>query len=110
MRHRRLDIPGYAFPLQFWPQVAAAKLRVTEIPVRLIYNDPNRHFGGALDEADNRLKHYLMVLCGEMKRLSENPLTAWNPGASANIITEPAGVSSQPRHATADSFCCCMTE
>ena len=49
MRRLRLTEPGYAFPLQLWPQVAVAKLRVTEIPVRLIYNDPNRHFGGSLD-------------------------------------------------------------
>ena len=48
--------------MQFWPQVAAAGLRVTEIPVRLIYNDPNRYFGGILDDADNRLRHYLDVL------------------------------------------------
>ncbi len=78
MNRLRLDVPGYAFPLQFWPQVAAAKLRVKEIPVRLIYNDPTRHFGGALDDADQRLKHYLKVLCGQMKRLAEHPLPAEN--------------------------------
>ena len=50
MRRLRLTEPGYAFPLQLWPQVAAAKLRLTEIPVRLIYNDPTRHFGGTLDD------------------------------------------------------------
>ena len=45
---RKLDLTetGYAFPLQFWPQVFEAGLRVMEIPVRLIYNDPTRHFGG----------------------------------------------------------------
>ncbi len=31
---------GYAFPMQFWPQIYEAGLRVTEIPVRRIYNDP----------------------------------------------------------------------
>jgi len=68
MRRLQLDVPGYAFPMQLWPQVAAAGLRVTEIPVRLIYNDPNRHFGGQLDDADNRLKHYLQVFNDEMRR------------------------------------------
>jgi dolichol-phosphate mannosyltransferase len=74
MRTLRLDEPGYGFPLQLWPQVAAAKLRLTEIPVRLIYNDPTRHFGGALDDAGNRLRHYLQILCDEISRLKENPL------------------------------------
>ena len=51
MRKLQLDEPGYAFPMQFWPQVWHHGLRVTEIPVRLIYNDPTRHFGGKLDDA-----------------------------------------------------------
>jgi len=76
MRRLRLTEPGYAFPLQLWPQVAAAALRITEIPVRLIYNDPTRHFGGALDDAGNRLRHYLYTLSDEIKRLAENPLPA----------------------------------
>ncbi len=63
-----LDQSGYAFPLQLWPRVAQAGLRITEIPVRLIYNDPNRHFGGNLDDAGNRLRHYLDVLHAELHR------------------------------------------
>jgi hypothetical protein len=69
MRQLKLDVPGYAFPMQLWPQAFVAGLRITEIPVRLIYNDPNRHFGGMLDDAGNRMQHYLNVLCGEMQRL-----------------------------------------
>jgi dolichol-phosphate mannosyltransferase len=64
----QLDQSGYAFPLQLWPRVAQANLRLTEIPVRLIYNDPNRHFGGNLDDAGNRLRHYLDVLHAELHR------------------------------------------
>ncbi|HLL88397.1 MAG TPA: glycosyltransferase family 2 protein [Tepidisphaeraceae bacterium] len=67
MRRVRLTEKGYAFPLQLWPQVVAAGLRLTEIPVRLIYNDPNRHFGGQLDNPDLRLRHYLGVLNAELK-------------------------------------------
>lgn len=63
-----LDESGYAFPMQLWPQVVAAGLRVTEIPVRLIYNDPNRSFGGQLDEPDNRLRHYIDVFYREVRR------------------------------------------
>jgi hypothetical protein len=45
---------------------------VTEIPVRLIYKDPTRHFGGNLDDPSIRFKHYLNVLCGEVHRLQES--------------------------------------
>ena len=70
MRQVRLDVPGYAFPMQVWPQVAAAGLRITELPVRLIYNDPNRSFGEHLDDANHRLKHYLEVFNEEVRRAS----------------------------------------
>jgi glycosyltransferase involved in cell wall biosynthesis len=70
MQRLRLDVPGYAFPMQLWPRAAAAGLRIREIAVRLIYNDPNRHFGGTLDDADNRLRHYLSVLREQTPRLS----------------------------------------
>lgn len=71
MRRLRLDEPGYAFPMQLWPQAVAAGLRVTEIPVRLIYNDPTRHFGGQLDDPGIRLAHYTGVLKDEMRRIAE---------------------------------------
>ena len=61
---RRLDISdtGYAMPLQLWVQAAAAGLSVMEIPVPLIYLDLQRSFGGSLDHAETRLKHYRGVL------------------------------------------------
>src|SRR4051812_8917340 len=64
----KLDEKGYAFPMQLWPRVARANLRLKEIPVRLIYNDPNRYFGGKLDDAAFRLQHYLSVLRRELER------------------------------------------
>jgi glycosyltransferase involved in cell wall biosynthesis len=68
---RKLDLTesGYAFPLQLWPQAHEAGLRITEIPVRLIYNDPTRHFGGLLDDAAVRLQHYKDVLAAELRRI-----------------------------------------
>ena len=56
----RLDLSesGYAFPMQLWAQCAHAGLRIREIPVRLIYNDPTRTFGGPLDDPAERLTHY----------------------------------------------------
>ena len=66
MRKLRLTETGYAFPMQLWPQVYKAELRVHEIPVRLIYNDPTRTFGGVLDDAQRRLRHYLDVFNEEL--------------------------------------------
>ncbi|MEL6329144.1 MAG: glycosyltransferase family 2 protein [Planctomycetota bacterium] len=66
-----LDEDGYAFPLQFWVRAVASRLRVGELPVRLIYNDPNRTFGGGLDEATRRLAHYREVLHTELCRCRE---------------------------------------
>jgi dolichol-phosphate mannosyltransferase len=83
MHRIRLDEPGYAFPMQLWPQVACAGLRLTEIPVRLIYHDANRHFGGDLDDPQHRLRHYLRVLHHQVLRLAAEP----PPG-----IDEPAAV------------------
>lgn len=61
-----LDEDGYAFPMQFWVQAAANRLRVLEIPTRLIYNDPNRSFGAALDQSDVRLGYYRRVMHCEL--------------------------------------------
>jgi dolichol-phosphate mannosyltransferase len=68
MKRLQLDEAGYAFPMQLWPRAYKAGLRITEIPVRLIYNDPNRYFGGRLDDASFRLAHYRDVLSREVAR------------------------------------------
>lgn len=73
-----ITVPGYAMPLQLWVQAARAGLRIQELPVRLIYNDPNRHFGGLLDDPDVRLAHYLDVYRAELNselRIANNELT-----------------------------------
>jgi glycosyltransferase involved in cell wall biosynthesis len=58
----RITDPGYAMPLQLWVQSAAAGLRVTELPVPLIYLDLERSFGGSLDHSETRLKYYRQVI------------------------------------------------
>lgn len=65
------DVDGYAFPMQFWVQAVANKLRMTEIPVRLIYNDPSRTFGGPLNDDAVRLRHYREVLQREIERCAD---------------------------------------
>lgn len=68
MRRLFLDEPGYAFPLQFWVQAKRADLRIRELPVRRIYRDLTREFGGTLDDPAARLTHYLEVLLRELRR------------------------------------------
>ena len=57
---------GYAFPMQLWVRAVAAGLSISELPVKLIYNDPTRHFGGELDDPNHRLRHYLEVFFREL--------------------------------------------
>ncbi|MDB5352922.1 MAG: glycosyl transferase [Planctomycetota bacterium] len=58
----RITEEGYAMPIQLWVQAVAQGLSIIEVPVPLIYLDESRAFGGALDNADYRLKHYRAVL------------------------------------------------
>jgi dolichol-phosphate mannosyltransferase len=62
---------GYAFPMQLWVQVAAARLSVAEIPVKLIYKDLARSFGGALNDPTTRLAHYRKVLHCEIEHFRD---------------------------------------
>lgn len=66
-----LDVDGYAFPMQFWVQAVAHGLRIREIPVKLIYNDLNRTFGGPLNDAAVRLNHYRCVFHRELARCAD---------------------------------------
>lgn len=81
LRHICITVPGYAMPMQFWVQAARAELRIREIPVRLIYNDPTRHFGGILDDPGVRLQHYLDVFRAELLAAPVSPpSTCSEPG------------------------------
>ena len=66
-RKLRLDVDGYEFPMQFWVQAVANGLRIRELPVKLIYNDPTRSFGGPLDEARNRMASYRDTINRELE-------------------------------------------
>ncbi|MFK7883881.1 MAG: glycosyltransferase family 2 protein [Phycisphaerales bacterium] len=71
MRQLRLDDNGYAFPMQLWAESNSHGLRIGEIPVRLIYNDYNRTFGGGLDNPEERLRHYREVLDAAIERSAQ---------------------------------------
>lgn len=77
LRRLTLDADGYAFPMQFWVQAVAEGLRIREIPVKLIYNDLNRTFGGPLNDPAVRINHYRCVLHRELRRCADRlPRTA----------------------------------
>ena len=59
---------GYAMPIPIWVQVVGLGLTIVEMPVPLIYLDENRAFGGALDDAEYRLKHYRDVFNEAVRR------------------------------------------
>ncbi len=85
LRRMNLSVPGYGIPLQFWVQAAFKGLRIREIPVKLIYNDPNRHFGGDLDDPDARLLYYYDVLVHALSEvMNEQGILKGQPQAGAN--------------------------
>lgn len=81
-----LDVDGYDFPMQFWVQAVANHLRIEELPVRLIYNDPTRSFGGPLDNPVSRLEQYRRTMYRELDHCADR-LPA---DALANIETSGA--------------------
>ncbi len=70
---------GWGMPLQLWVQAAHLGLRVKEIAVPRVYLDPNRAFGGVLNNAEERLRYYRQVIVdaekavGTRARKSDTP-------------------------------------
>jgi dolichol-phosphate mannosyltransferase len=85
-RELELDVDGYEFPMQFWVQAVAHRLRIEEIPVRLIYHDPTRSFGGPLDDPTTRLDHYRRTMHREIERCRDRL-----PPQAARGLLEPSG-------------------
>ncbi|BAM04211.1 glycosyltransferase family 2 protein [Phycisphaera mikurensis] len=84
-----LDVDGYAIPLQFWVQAAAARLTVKEVPIRLIYTDEERTFGAELDDPAHRIAHYREVFEAEMSKHSGLSDVA-EPASAVGSAAEPA--------------------
>ena len=80
----RLTVDGYDFPMQFWVQAAAHGFVIEELPVRLIYHDPSRSFGGPLDDPTSRLRHYRRTMHREIDRCA-----ARLPSAAMAGLHEP---------------------
>jgi dolichol-phosphate mannosyltransferase len=71
--------PGYGMPLQLWVQAARLGLRVKEVGVPRVYLDMKRAFGGALDDAGQRLTYYRSVLDDAERHWAEHSArAAWS--------------------------------
>ena len=58
----RVTETGWGMPLQLWVHAARLGLRIKEVGVPRVYLDPNRAFGGALNDAEERLAYYRRVI------------------------------------------------
>jgi glycosyltransferase involved in cell wall biosynthesis len=58
----RITENGWGMPLQLWVQAARLGLRIKEVAVPRVYLDPNRAFGGVLNDMDERLAYYRRVI------------------------------------------------
>ena len=68
LKKLKLTEKGYGLPLQLWIQAAFAQLRITEVPVPLIYHDPKRNFAGLLEIPGNRKKYYMDIIKKELNK------------------------------------------
>lgn len=66
----RITETGWGMPLQLWVQAARLGMRIKEIGVPRVYLDPTRSFGGALNDADQRLQYYRKVIADAMNETS----------------------------------------
>jgi dolichol-phosphate mannosyltransferase len=62
LRKLRITETGWGMPLQLWVQAAYLGLRLKEVAVPRVYLDPNRAFGGVLNDAEARSAYYRKVI------------------------------------------------
>ena len=62
LKRLRITETGWGMPLQLWVQAVSLGLQIKEVGVPRIYLDPNRAFGGVLDNAEERLAYYHSVI------------------------------------------------
>jgi dolichol-phosphate mannosyltransferase len=53
---------GWGMPLQLWVQAARLGLSIREVGVPRLYLDPNRAFGGVLNDEEARLAYYRRII------------------------------------------------
>jgi glycosyltransferase involved in cell wall biosynthesis len=62
LKQLMIDESGWGMPLQLWVQAARLGWRIKEIAVPRLYLDPNRAFGGVLNDPSARLNYYRELL------------------------------------------------
>jgi dolichol-phosphate mannosyltransferase len=72
LAHLRINETGWGMPLQLWVQAAFHGLRIREVAVPLLYLDPNRAFGGVLNDPLQRLAYYREIIEREVARLRDS--------------------------------------
>lgn len=81
----RITETGWGMPLQLWVQAAHHGLRVKEVGVPRLYLDPDRAFGGVLNDPAERLAYYRRVLAAAERDLAPPecpvPFSCWEPCA-----------------------------
>ena len=85
----RITETGWGMPLQLWVQAARLRLRVKEVGVPRIYLDPNRAFGGVLNDADARLAYYRRILDAAERDPLPVALPMSCPAPSPRVCWEP---------------------
>lgn len=73
----RITETGWGMPLQLWVQAACLGLRIKEIGVPRLYLDPNRAFGGVMNDADTRLTYYRSVIAAAEREALAACCFAW---------------------------------
>src|SRR5205823_7484907 len=89
----RITETSWGMPLQLWVQAARLGLRVKEVAVPRVYLDPNRAFGGVLNDAEERLAYYRQVIATaqDQVRGAECGTRAGHPKFAAPRSTFPEG-------------------
>ena len=64
---------SWGMPLQLWVLAARAGLRIKEVGVPRLYLDPNRAFGGMLNDASERLAYYHRVIAAAEAEAAVRP-------------------------------------
>jgi glycosyltransferase involved in cell wall biosynthesis len=70
----RITERGWGMPLQLWVQASYLGLRLKEIAVPRVYLDPNRAFGGVLNDASARIAYYRKIIDD-----AERDVKSWGP-------------------------------
>jgi dolichol-phosphate mannosyltransferase len=71
----RITETGWGMPLQLWVQAACLGLRVKEVGVPRLYLDPDRAFGGVLDDAEERLAYYRCIIADAQRNFCPSSST-----------------------------------